>query len=612
MSVLATSVPVTGSDEEDVVRVPCIHYPVRFQEEQVKALLDSGSEVNAMNPDFARKLGLKIRKTNVGAQKIDGSALETFGMVIADFQVEDKASRPRFFQETFLVADTKFEVILGMPFLKISNADVSFGEGTLTWRTYTTNEALPTTEQVQIVNPKEFVIAALDVDSETFVVYVAIQEREEMPVHSKRQVHVGALLFDKAPTKVSAEYSDYNNVFSAENATELPENTGMNEHTIKLEEGKQLSFGPIYSLRPVELETLKTYIETNLANGFIRPSKSPAGAPILFDRKPDGSLRLCVDYRGLNNITIKNQYPLPLIGESLDRLGRARRFTQLDLTNAYYRMRICEGDKWKTVFRTQYGYFEYQVMPFGLSNAPATFQGYINKILAEKLDVFVIVYLDDILIYTEDPGQPHVEAIYWVLDQLRKYSLFANLKKCRFYQDEIRFLGYVVSSKGISMEAKKIEVVKKWPEPKSVRDIQVFLGFANFYQQFIQGFNRMAAPLTSMLKTTVPPERSTLKRLGVDDGKVHRFDVSGNGMEHAKKLGKLSKSGKSKSEKTSKSRNLAKSGKKLSKSGNPTNFDATEDKPRFLTLDARTAFNRLWLAITEAPILRHFDPECHI
>ena len=159
------------------------------------------------------------------------------------------------------------------------------------------------------------------------MVHVAIREREEILVHSERQAQVGALLFDKAPTKVPAEHSDYSDVFSAENAAELPENTGMNEHVIELEESKQPPFGPIYSLGPVELETLKTYIETNLANGFIRPSKSPAGAPILFDRKPDGSLRLCVDYRGLNNITIKNRYPLPLIGESLDRLGRARRFT---------------------------------------------------------------------------------------------------------------------------------------------------------------------------------------------------------------------------------------------------------------------------------------------
>ena len=142
-------------------------------------------------------------------------------------------------------------------------------------------------------------------------------------------------------------------------------------------------------------------------------------------------------------------------------------------------------------------------MPFGLSNAPATFQGYVNKILAEKLDVFVIVYLDDILIYTEDPGQPHVDAVRWVLDQLRKYSLFANLKKCCFHQDEIRFLGYVMSSKGISIKAKKIKVVKKWPKPKSVWDIQVFLGFANFYQRFIQDFNKIAASLMSMLKTTM-------------------------------------------------------------------------------------------------------------
>ena len=287
-----------------------------------------------MSPGYAKRLDLKIWKTNVRAQKIDGSALETFGMVIADFQVEDKSGRPRFFQEIFLVADTKFEVVLGMPFLKISNADVAFGEGTLTWKSYTTNKALPTTERVQLVDPKEFVIAALDADSETFVVHVAIREREEMAMDPGRkaqieaqseaqsgiqdEAQVGALLFDEAPTEVPAEYSDYSDVFSAENAAELPENTGMNEHAIELEEGKQPPFGPIYSLGLVELETLKTYIKTNLANSFIQPSKSLAGASIFFDWKPDVSFRLCVDYRGLNNITIKNQYPLPLISKSLD------------------------------------------------------------------------------------------------------------------------------------------------------------------------------------------------------------------------------------------------------------------------------------------------------
>ena len=143
---------------------------------------------------------------------------------------------------------------------------------------------------------------------------------------------------------------------------------------------------------------------------FILP-KSPAGAPILFDKKPDGSLCLCVDYWGLNNITIKNRYPLPLVGESLDRLGRAKQFTQLDLTSAYHQMRIKEGDQWKIAFRTRYGHFEYQVMPFGLTNTLGSFQGYVNKILAEKLNIFVIVYLDDILIYTKDPRKAHVEAV---------------------------------------------------------------------------------------------------------------------------------------------------------------------------------------------------------
>ncbi len=141
-------------------------------------------------------------------------------------------------------------------------------------------------------------------------------------------------------------------------------------------------------------------------------------------------------------------------------------------------------------------------MPFGLSNTLTCFPGYINKILAEKLDIFIVIYLNDILIYTENPGQRHIEAVQWVLEQLRKHSLYANLKKCQFHENEIRFLGFIVSAQGIKMEEKKIEAVRDWPEPQSVRDIQVFLGFANFYRRFIRNFSRIAAPLTSILRTT--------------------------------------------------------------------------------------------------------------
>ena len=414
---------------KELEQVTCIQYPITFlggitQDDSVldlmSALLDLDSEVNAMHPAFVERLGLLVRTTNVGAQKIDGTTLETYGMVVAAFSVTNQANKVRFFEEIFLVANVSPDVVLGIPFLILSGADVKFLKRELWWRSYTIKEVLPTTKRVKLVEKKEFTAAALDPEYKTFVIYVTSLESpsntQKGDVHLSRRAQIAALVTNKASTSIPNEYSDFADVFSPELALELPEHTSINDHAIELVDDRQPHYGPIYSLGPVELETLKTYIKTNLKNGFIRPSKSSAGAPILFDKKPDGSLWLCVDYRGLNNLTIKNRYPLPLVGESLDWLGRARRFTQLDLTSAYHRMRIREGDEWKTAFRTRYGHFEYQVMPFGLTNAPATFQGYINKILAEKLDVSVIVYLDDIFIYTKDKGKDHIQAIRWILN----------------------------------------------------------------------------------------------------------------------------------------------------------------------------------------------------
>ena len=348
-------------------------------------------------------------------------------------------------------------MVLGMLFLTFSNADIQFAEKELTWKTYTTEKALPTTCQVKIIYWKEFAKVTLDENVEDFVMHVS-SLRSRMTIHPAREAQL-ALLLAKQVT-VPTKYSDFADVFLEKSANVLLELTGANEHLIKLEKGKQTPYGLIHNLGPVELETLKTYIKTNLANGFIWTSKSPAGALILFVRKPNGSACLCVDYQWLNNLTIENWYPLSLISESLDWLGRAKQFTQLDLTSTYHRMRIKEGDKWKTAFQTWYGHFEYHEMPFWLFNAPASFQGYINKILAKKLNIFVIVYLDDILIYIEDPGQAHVNAVRWVLKELRKNSLFANLKKCHFYKDEVRFLGYVVSAHRVKMKEERIDAVR--------------------------------------------------------------------------------------------------------------------------------------------------------
>ena len=248
---------------------------------------------------------------------------------------------------------------------------------------------------------------------------------------------------------------------------------------------------------------LRDYLEQALSKGWIRHSTSPAGAPILFVPKKDGSLRLCVDYRALNNITIKNRHPLPLIDETLTRLTRAKYFTKLDLKDAYHRLRIKQGDEWKTAFRTRYGHFEYLVMPFGLANAPASFQAYINKAMAGLLDIICVVYLDDILIYTvDDDPETHWEAVRKVLARLQEFKLFVNIKKCNFLATEVEFLGFIVSREGVTMDPRRIESITKWPEPKSIKDIQVFLGFTNFYRRFITRYTKVTAPLTEYLRTS--------------------------------------------------------------------------------------------------------------
>ncbi|SPC64844.1 uncharacterized protein UHOD_12122 [Ustilago sp. UG-2017b] len=248
-----------------------------------------------------------------------------------------------------------------------------------------------------------------------------------------------------------------------------------------------------------ELKTLWGYLEENLAKGFVSPSNSPAASPILFVKKKDGSLRLCVDYRGLNQITIRNRYPLPLIDELLDRLREARFFTHIDLRGAYNLLRIAKGDEWKTAFRTQYGLFQYNVMPFGFTNAPASFQHLMNDTFKDMLDRFLIIYLDDLLIYssTLKQHQGHVSA---VLARLRQAGLYTKAEKCQFSTSQTEFLGFVASDQGVSMDPSKTEVITDWPVPKSVHDVQVFLGFCNFYRKFIPQYSRTAYPLTQLLR----------------------------------------------------------------------------------------------------------------
>ncbi len=245
-------------------------------------------------------------------------------------------------------------------------------------------------------------------------------------------------------------------------------------------------------------------------------------------------------------------------------------------------------------------------MPFGLSNAPASFQGYINKILAEKLDIFVVVYLDDILIYTKDPDRSHMDAVRWVLEQLQKHGFYANLKKCRFHEDEVRFLGFVILAQGIRIEEKRIEAVRDWPEPQSVKDIQVFLGFANFYRRFIRNFSRIAAPLTSMLRTTneLTEDETQSTQAENQDSPIVAGGAGGGGVGGSfENLLTAAKSAKSKKSKLTKPKKLD-----LPKAI----FARVNSRTDFLTPKAKKAFIHLRKAFIKAPILRHFQPEHHI
>ena len=301
------------------------------------------------------------------------------------------------------------------------------------------------------------------------------------------------------PTSLPTEYAEFADVFEPKNSQKLPPHRPGVDHEIPLMPNAKPVYSSIYNLSETELKALKDYIDNMVAKGFIRPSKSPFGSPVLFVKKPDGSLRLCVDYRKLNDITIKNRYALPLISELFDRLKSAKLYTRLDMADAYNQLRIANGDEFKTAFRTRYGHFEYLVMPFGLTNAPASFQAYVNDCLRNFLDIFCVVYLDDVLIFS-DTLEEHVVHVKKVLSRLREYGLTCKLSKCEFHVTSVSFLGFIISPDGISMEPDRVTAITEWPVPKSVQDVQIFLGFANFYRRFIEGYSHITSPISALLR----------------------------------------------------------------------------------------------------------------
>ncbi|KAK1677859.1 hypothetical protein QYE76_038707 [Lolium multiflorum] len=261
--------------------------------------------------------------------------------------------------------------------------------------------------------------------------------------------------------------------------------------------------GPIaqraYSMNPTELVELKKQIDDMLAKGLIRPSASPWRSPVLFVDKKDGATRLCTDYRKLNDVTIKNKYPLPKIEDLFDQLTGAKVFSKIDLRTGYHQLKIRATDIPKTAFTTRYGLYEYNVMSFGLTNAPAYFMNLMNKIFMNFLDKFVVVFIDDILIYSksEEEHEQHLET---VLETLRHHQLYAKFSKCEFWLKEVGFLGHILSAGGIAVDPAKIKTVTEWQAPTTQTEVRAFLGLAGYYRRFVEGFSSIARPMTQLLK----------------------------------------------------------------------------------------------------------------
>ncbi|XP_053563243.1 tyrosine--tRNA ligase, cytoplasmic isoform X1 [Bombina bombina] len=425
------------------------------------AIVDSGAFGNFIDISTVQKnkIPTVLKKTPVSLKVIDGSDLKYGPITHNTIPILVTIDGAHTEYLTFdIIPSPHFQVVLGLYWLQLHNPSIN-------WSSFSVNFTSPYCESTCYPQP------------------VILQATTE-------------------EVKIPEPYQDFVEVFSKSEAESLPPHR-VYDCPIELIPGATLPVGHLYPLSQPELDHLKQYLQDNLRKGFIRPSSSPAAAGMFFVTNKDSTLRPIIDYRELNKRTVKNRYPLPLIPELIERLTNASIFTKLDLRGAYNLIRIREGDEWLTAFRTRYGLYEYLVMPFGLCNAPATFQHFINDIFRDLLDVCLVVYLDDILIYSNNISD-HIKHVRWVLARLKIHKLYAKLEKCSFHNTSISFLGYTISSAGIQMQSEKVEAVKHWPQPTDRKSLQRFLGFANYYRKFIKNFSTVVKPLTQLTGTTHP------------------------------------------------------------------------------------------------------------
>jgi hypothetical protein len=394
----------------------------------------------------------------------------------------------------------KFDVVLGMPWLTKLNPTIDWKTRTVRVDVHKSNHdsyTVPANNSepnstLNFISSKQILRQKSDI-ANLYLVYINYDDINDNSTLVCNSIDSRDKNF--TVDKLLKKYSD---VFPDDLPSGLPPTRAI-DHKIEIIPGSSPPCSTMYRMSPSELDELKKQLQELIQHKFIRPSKSSYGAPVLFVKKKDGSMRMCIDYRALNKITVKNKYPLPRVDELFDRVRGAKYFSKIDLRSGYHQVRIAQEDIEKTAFRTRYGHYEFTVLPFGLTNAPATFMHMMQLIFRDHLDDFVIVFLDDILIYSKS-FDDHIRHVEKVLRLLRANKLYAKTSKCEFFKQKISFLGHVVTADGISMEESKLKAVMDWPAPKDIQQLRAFLGLAGYYRKFVKSFSSLALPLTELLK----------------------------------------------------------------------------------------------------------------
>jgi len=463
-----------------------------------RILIDPGSTHDIVSDHFASKAKIPVSVSESKFMTVKGydgcetrvPRAKTGGQVLVQMGTFEN-------QRRMIIAPIESDITLGKPWLTRYNPRIDWRTNVLTIGEHNidaTAESHRGDISIETITASQ--VKRLFTKNKTVQSYIIVVKTIDSEPE-KDAINMTEHLTDSQRAQLHTLLNTFRgNVFSE--PTGLPPSRAA-DHRIELIPASTPPSRSPYRLSQPELEELRRQLIKLLEQGWIRPSVSPFGAPILFVRKKNGDLRMCVDYRALNKITIKNKYPLPMISELLDRLSGAKYFTSLDLRSGYHQLRIAEDDIAKTAFNTRYGHYEYTVMPFGLTNAPASFQALMNDIFRPFLDKFVVVYLDDILIYSATWDQ-HMEHLQQVFTVLQEQQLHCAKEKCHFAEREIEYLGFIINDQGIKTDPKKTQAIRDWPIPTSIADIQIFMGLANFFHKHIPKFAHIAAPLTDLLR----------------------------------------------------------------------------------------------------------------